>query len=230
MPNEIIPSTLLLLKKYGIFSNITISDQTEHWDFIGIWGQDSPTWVEQELDIKLENEWQVAINAGGVVVSKIPGIIVRQLVIAPKLLNLPALISSPNLASSEAEWKSLDISQKLPSIYRATQELFLPHTLNLPGLNAVSFKKGCYVGQEIIARMEFRGRTKRHMIQAQARTEYECKPGDILYSENKEPIGEIIVAIIKENFLRLLAVISEESTESKKIYLDKELKIKLDII
>ena len=53
------------------------------------------------------------------------------------------------------------IMQKLPLVYLATQFKFLPHDLRLPELKIVSFTKGCFKGQEIIARMEHRGKIKR---------------------------------------------------------------------
>lgn len=50
-----------------------------------------------------------------------------------------------------------------PTIYQTTSEKFLPHMLNLPELGAIDFDKGCYIGQEIIARTEYRGQVKRKM-------------------------------------------------------------------
>lgn len=52
------------------------------------------------------------------------------------------------------------ISLNLPIIYAATSGKFLPHELNLPSFNAIDFNKGCYTGQEIIARMHYRGKSK----------------------------------------------------------------------
>jgi len=60
------------------------------------------------------------------------------------------------------------IKQGLPMIYPQTQGLFLPHPLNLVALNAISFNKGCYLGQEIVARTQFRGKVKKHAVYVQA--------------------------------------------------------------
>lgn len=67
------------------------------------------------------------------------------------------------------DWHYLDLLEGIPAIYPETSGLFLPHDLNLPALGAVSFSKGCYTGQEIIARMEFRGKPKNHLYRAKAR-------------------------------------------------------------
>ncbi len=58
------------------------------------------------------------------------------------------------------------IEQKIPSIYAASSEIFLPHRINLTEFAGLSFHKGCYTGQEIIARMEFRGEIKHHLYRA----------------------------------------------------------------
>jgi len=59
--------------------------------------------------------------------------------------------------------KYTDILSTIPAIYPETSEKFLPHDLNLPLLGAVSFDKGCYTGQEIIARMQYLGKSKNHL-------------------------------------------------------------------
>ncbi len=64
-------------------------------------------------------------------------------------------------AIGTCDWHKFNILSLLPSIYPETTEKCLPHTLNLPQLGAVSFKKGCYTGQEIVARMEYLGNLKK---------------------------------------------------------------------
>ena len=61
------------------------------------------------------------------------------------------------------KWRLADIEAELPWIGEKTSGKFLAHSLNLDLSGAVSFTKGCYVGQEIIARMEYRGAPKRRM-------------------------------------------------------------------
>ena len=61
------------------------------------------------------------------------------------------------------DWRLADLEAELPWIHEETSGKFLAHSLNLDLSGAVSFTKGCYVGQEIIARMEHRGRPKRRM-------------------------------------------------------------------
>ena len=62
------------------------------------------------------------------------------------------------------EWHAADIRAGLPQVYPQTHESFVAQMLNLDLLGGVSFEKGCYTGQEIIARTHFRGTVKRRML------------------------------------------------------------------
>jgi hypothetical protein len=60
-------------------------------------------------------------------------------------------------------WRALDIAAGLPQVYGATSGQFVAQMLNFDCINAISFTKGCYTGQEVIARAHYRGRIKRRM-------------------------------------------------------------------
>jgi folate-binding protein YgfZ len=64
----------------------------------------------------------------------------------------------------EHDWRLADIRAGLPQIYAATSESFVAQMLNLDLLDGISFSKGCYTGQEIIARTQHLGRIKRRML------------------------------------------------------------------
>src|SRR5690606_26469165 len=66
-------------------------------------------------------------------------------------------------ASDAAYWQARDIAAGLPWIVAATQDLFIPQTLNLDLIGGVSLSQGCYPGQEVVARSHYRGTVKRRM-------------------------------------------------------------------
>ncbi|MFW7341422.1 folate-binding protein [Pollutimonas sp. H1-120] len=70
---------------------------------------------------------------------------------------------SCGLDGDSASWRAGDIAAGLPWIQSATQDLFIPQTLNLDLIDGVSFTKGCYPGQEVVARSHYRGTVKRRM-------------------------------------------------------------------
>jgi tRNA-modifying protein YgfZ len=67
-------------------------------------------------------------------------------------------------AASSDEWRLADIRAGLPQVYAATSEAFVAQMLNLDLLDGISFTKGCYTGQEIIARTQHLGRIKRRLF------------------------------------------------------------------
>lgn len=85
-------------------------------------------------------------------------------------------------ATDNALWLQLDIEAGIPTIVAATQEQFVPQTINYDAIGAVSFSKGCYPGQEIVARTHYLGKLKQRMVRARIISTDTPRPGDKLYS------------------------------------------------
>ena len=77
----------------------------------------------------------------------------------------------------EAEWTLQEIRAGRPFISAATQDQFVPQMVNLEKLGAVDFQKGCYPGQEIVARAQYRGQVKRRMVHLRAPAGSDLRPG-----------------------------------------------------
>jgi folate-binding protein YgfZ len=84
-------------------------------------------------------------------------------------------------------WRLLDILAGLPAVYPETVEAFVPQMLNLQHLGGISFKKGCYTGQEIVARTQYLGKLKRRMVLARVDSPTPPCPGDPLFSPHVGP-------------------------------------------
>jgi hypothetical protein len=82
-------------------------------------------------------------------------------------------------------WRLAEIRAGIPVIYPRTREEFVLQMTNLGVLGGVSFKKGCYPGQEIVARMQYLGKLKRRMFLAELETDRLPQPGDELVVEGK---------------------------------------------
>jgi folate-binding protein YgfZ len=110
-----------------------------------------------------------------------------------------------------ARWRLLEIGHGIPVIRRATSEAYLPQMLNLEALGGLSFQKGCYPGQEVIARLEYRGELKRRMFQASAAADEPPPAGHPLVraaAGAAERVGEVLCAEREaEGQIALLAVI-----------------------
>jgi folate-binding protein YgfZ len=80
---------------------------------------------------------------------------------------LPSTSDAAEAKRIEDEWRLADIRAGLPQVYAATSEAFVAQMLNLDLLDGISFTKGCYTGQEIIARTQHLGRIKRRLFRLQ---------------------------------------------------------------
>ena len=93
-----------------------------------------------------------------------------------------------------------------PQVYAATSEQFVAQMLNLDVLGAISFTKGCYTGQEVIARAHYRGRVKRRMQRWLNGSGTELKPGDAARSRDGRPLAVVRTARDEQGRQEVLAV------------------------
>jgi folate-binding protein YgfZ len=99
-----------------------------------------------------------------------------------------------------------DIRQGLPQVYLATSEAFVAQMLNLDLLGAIAFDKGCYTGQEVIARAHYRGKVKRRMQRWRARGAVMPKPGDTVHAPDGRALTVVRAARGPDGAFELLAV------------------------
>ena len=96
------------------------------------------------------------------------------------------------------DWNNLNILDGIPDIYPTTQEAFIPQSLNMDLIEGINFKKGCYTGQEIVARTHYLGKVKRRMYRAFIKSQVNLTPGDQILNKNDEDIGQLVRSA-KEN-------------------------------
>lgn len=105
-------------------------------------------------------------------------------------------------------WQAADIAAGLPWVVTSTQDLFIPQTLNLDLIQGVSFTKGCYPGQEVVARSHYRGTVKRRMAYGVAETSVlsDAAPATDIFDANKpaNPVGRVINAAQKNDQVHVL--------------------------
>ena len=118
-------------------------------------------------------------------------------------------------------WDWLDIRAGIPVVGPATQEAFVPQMANLDLIGGVSFTKGCYPGQEIVARMHYRGTLKQRMYLANVGGTQLPQPGDKLFSPEfgEQACGTIVNgAPSPEGGQDVLAVIQIASAEKGAVH------------
>jgi folate-binding protein YgfZ len=117
-----------------------------------------------------------------------------------------ALLASPDArAIPPEEWRLLDIRAGLPEICRNTSGDFIPQMLNLDLLDAISFDKGCYTGQEVVARTRYLGRVRRRMLRFSG-LHAPIQPGDAVYA-SRGVAGKVVNAESAGDTFECLAVV-----------------------
>jgi folate-binding protein YgfZ len=129
----------------------------------------------------------------------------RHVLIGPASGCGPLLVALRLARGSPMDWQLRDIRAGLPEITPATSGAFVPQMVNLDLLDGISFTKGCYTGQEIVARTRYRGRVKRRMLRFA--TTGEPPPAGAPVFAGRGAVGEIVSAAAAGNGSELLAVI-----------------------
>ena len=120
-------------------------------------------------------------------------------------------------------WSLLDIRAGVPAVFEETADAFVPQMANLQLIDGVSFTKGCYTGQEVVARMQYLGKLKRRMYYARIPASAVPPPGTDLFatgSESGQGSGKIVAAARSpEGGVEALAVVEVAGAEGGEVRL-----------
>jgi len=177
------------LRKYLMFSKSKFDAPRDGWKTFGLIGSGTVAGLPEAM-------LSVAPYRTGIV-ARVPGADPRWLVC------LPADHARTMRTEFEAEgrlgdarlWIEADIRARWPHLDSATAGAFLPQMLGLTDLGAVSFTKGCYLGQEVVARAQHRGQVKRHLMTAAWQGDSVPASGEELRDADGRAIGAVINAV-----------------------------------
>jgi folate-binding protein YgfZ len=107
------------------------------------------------------------------------------------------------------DWRLLDLLEGIPWLSPATAEEHVPQMLNLDKLDGISFTKGCYTGQEIVARTHYLGKSKRALFLAECMLDQAPEPNAAIIDRNggEQSRGQVLTAIRHHGTCHLLAVV-----------------------
>ena len=142
-------------------------------------------------------------RSGETIIVRVGAAPARWLVISPA--SETTLLSGCASANLDA-WRLLDIADGLPRVYAATSEEFVAQMLNLDALGAIAFDKGCYTGQEVIARAHYRGRVKRRMQRFLSREPARLAVGDSGQLADGRSFKVVETAVLANGRCEFLAV------------------------
>lgn len=198
IPQALVEQTLKRLRMFVMRSQVTLENTSDNMVRLGLAGPDSEQYIS-DCGLNCPTVVNGASLTGNVLVLSIPGPGPRYEIHGPHVDLIPLWnkLADKTTAVGVGTWSLLDIQSGQPVIQSQTVESFVPQMVNLELINGVSFKKGCYPGQEIVARMHYLGKPKKRMYRAHIDSSDEIQPGDALYSgssDNSQSIGNIVNA------------------------------------
>ncbi len=192
---ELLEPIMKRLKMYVIRSKVEIKDVSEDIIKFGINGPESASMLVPVF-AKLPNQDYELVTLENGTILKLPSIgnntrfeIFANTTNAPTIWN--ALKANCKLVGKPC-WDWLEIQAGIPDISLKTQEQFVPQMLNLDILNGISFKKGCYTGQEIVARTHYLGNVKRRTYLAEIASIQAPQASDKIVDSTKNEVGQVV--------------------------------------
>lgn len=232
MPKERLTSVLQRLGMFVMMSKVTLSDASDELQAIGLDGDCATSLPVDEMPAKADDCTTAEEN---VTIVRIAADEPRFLLIgsAGAITQLRQHLTETTTPATDQQWRLLDIRAGLPTVFDATIEAFVPQMINMHLVNGVSFSKGCYTGQEIVARMHYLGKLKRRMYHVAF--EGECPAGGTdLYSpqsQSGQGSGKIVMsAATAEGVCEALAVIEVANAETGEVRLNDENGAKLEFL
>lgn len=198
LPRALVDPIVQRLRMFVLRAKVTVEDASDTLIRIGVSGPQSDAQIKDILG-DLPQEVDAALEAGKRTVVRIPGPHPR-FEIYGELEPMQKLWQGLNVHSAPVgagPWALLDILAGIPVINPETSGLFVPQMANLQLIGAVNFQKGCYPGQEVVARMQYLGKLKRRMYRAHVEADRVPRPGDPLHAPDAgagQDIGQVVNA------------------------------------
>lgn len=181
---DLLPSALDALKKYAVFSKVSFD--LRDWQIVGVIGEKCGK-IQPHFTLEIDEQRAILLN------------------------ETPLSIS---FNADEKIWEAADIQAGIPSLSAKTQNEFIPQALNLQAIEqAISFTKGCYIGQETVARAKYRGANKRAMFILKGETQAQPEIGseiEMQLESNWRKTGTITSAVNLDGVLWLLVVMNND--------------------
>ena len=147
---DLAPAVAKRLSMFIFRSKVKITDESDAWAQYGIWNADlkvdGVAWDGDTVAVRVGERRFLKISKG----------------------------EAESCVQGEDAWTLQEIRAGRPLISAATQDQFVPQMVNFEELGAINFQKGCYPGQEIVARAQYRGQVKRRLVHVKT----DLKPGE----------------------------------------------------
>lgn len=224
LPRQQVEPALKRLRMFVLMSKVTIEDASDRWVRFGFAGPQAAEQLRERVGaVPLGADDVLSVN--GVTMVRLRGEQAR-FEIYGELEPMHKLWSALDVHAAPVgmvPWSLLDVRAGIPIIVAQTTDAFVPQMINMQLFGGVSFKKGCYTGQEVVARMQYLGKLKRRMYRGRVHAPECPEAGETLFSDTSasgQGAGKIVnAAPSPDGGYELLAVVEIGSREAGTIHL-----------
>lgn len=217
MDRELITTQLADLQRYAVFSKSKLSDETADWVRFGLSGGDA---VLRQLGLELAQNADSLARTDQLLAVRLNDGRAELWAPSSESLRLQEILATHLPQVKLNDWLLAQIRAGIGQVFAATRELFIPQMINLQALGGVSFKKGCYTGQEIVARMQYLGKLKRRLYRLGLDSDTTPAIATQLFSPvHGSSVGEVVLAAHDAAGIELLAVLQQDAIEDGRIHL-----------
>jgi len=216
LPVCLLDKVIKKLQMYILRSLVRLTDQSQNWRLYGLAEQST---TDGKLKAQLNN---LKFSTDENIVIRHPAYFSNLLCIAQNPAAVDSWIEQNGYEiGSLAEWRYQELSAGFPWFEATGSEQYIPQMLNIDKLGGISFNKGCYTGQEIVARTHYLGRAKRHLFSVDCGAIEQTPAGGmhVLDGNTLQNVGDILHAETFSQNTRLLLVLQEEA-DWKNLVLD----------
>lgn len=224
LPSSMLESVLKRLRLFVLRADVHLEDASDQLLIIGLQGAGTAGKAEELLG-KLPGAVDEVAQVRETSLVRLAGVQDRFLAIGPveAVKTLWSTLTEVARPVAGKAWALTEILAGVPTIYPQTADAFVPQMVNYQAVGGVSFNKGCYTGQEVVARMHYLGKLKRRMYRARVASDTAPVPGDALFApscDSAQGAGRVVCAQPHpEGGFELLAVIQIESAEKDTVHL-----------
>jgi folate-binding protein YgfZ len=215
MRREIIANSAAVFGKYIIFSKADLEPERSDWRCIGVWGDGAEAALASLLPTLPAEPW-ARTGTTGVVAVRFPGAVpaFECYVHEERAEAIESQLESAASPGEEDAWQGLQLRAGIARIGAGTVEEFVPQTLNYDLTGHVNFRKGCYTGQEVVARLHYRGTPKRRTYLATLAGTPPPTEGTAIYAaDNTQPVGHVVDAAVDGGTTIALVAVTIEAAQ-----------------
>ena len=208
-------------KKYSIFSKVTFELLDSQWSRLGLYASKEDLLF---LNADIPERVNQVIQIGELFLIKISHQLFELWVPNTHIEETTSLINKVMAEKPLNTWLLMQVRAGIGQVFLENTEHFVPQMINLQSLGGVSFKKGCYIGQEIVARMQYLGKLKQHLYRFSADIKNCPHRGlEIFSTVHSTSVGEVVLAATAPNGnIELLASVRDDAAVNKLWLRDNE--------